>query len=354
MAGSVSYALARRHVERACDAVADDDRTLRRRLLAGIREAVAFDAYAWLLADPVTSVGTAPLAEVPCLARLPELIRLKYLSGANRWTGLDGVGVTQVPAHAGATSHARDWTGLLAGHGIRDVVSVVFRDHYGCWGWLDLWRSAAREPVGHAELAFLADILGPVTRALRSCLAGTFAVPAPPGGGLPGPVVLLLTPGLQVVRRTAESGGYLERLLPPESGRAPVPANAYNVAAQLLAVEAGVDDNPPLARAHLGEGVWVTLRAARIGGSEPIEDQDIAVTIEGASASDRLAVFERAVGLSPREAELLRHLVTGGDTRELAARMFVSEHTVQDYLKVLFAKTSTRSRRALVSRALGT
>jgi DNA-binding CsgD family transcriptional regulator len=34
--------------------------------------------------------------------------------------------------------------------------------------------------------------------------------------------------------------------------------------------------------------------------------------------------------------------------------MFLSEHTVQDYLKSIFAKTSVRSRRALLTRALGT
>jgi DNA-binding CsgD family transcriptional regulator len=34
--------------------------------------------------------------------------------------------------------------------------------------------------------------------------------------------------------------------------------------------------------------------------------------------------------------------------------MFVSEHTVQDYLKSSFTKTSVRSRGARLSRVLGT
>jgi DNA-binding CsgD family transcriptional regulator len=34
--------------------------------------------------------------------------------------------------------------------------------------------------------------------------------------------------------------------------------------------------------------------------------------------------------------------------------MFLSEHTVQDHLKSIFAKTSARNRRILLSRALGT
>jgi hypothetical protein len=47
-----------------------DARTLRLELLKELRQTVPFDAYAWLLTDPETSVGSSPLADVPCL---PEL-----------------------------------------------------------------------------------------------------------------------------------------------------------------------------------------------------------------------------------------------------------------------------------------
>jgi len=39
--------------------------------------------------------------------------------------------------------------------------------------------------------------------------------------------------------------------------------------------------------------------------------------------------------------------------RALARGMGVSEHTVQDHLKSVFARTGTRSRRDLLARALG-
>ena len=61
-----------------------------------------------------------------------------------------------------------------------------------------------------------------------------------------------------------------------------------------------------------------------------------------------------AYGLSPREAELLGHLVTGADTKDLARLMFLSPYTVQDHLKSIFAKTGVRSRRTLLASALGT
>ncbi|MEU3693033.1 hypothetical protein [Streptomyces narbonensis] len=110
--------------------------------------------------------------------------------------------------------------------------------------------------------------------------------------------------------QTPEAPAYLAGLIPPEEGRAPIPAAAYNVAAQLLAREAGVDPNPPRARVHLADGLWLTLLAARI-----------------------------------------EH---GADTGAVAHAMSLSAHTVQDHLKSIFTKTGTRHRRALLARALGT
>jgi DNA-binding CsgD family transcriptional regulator len=104
---------------------------------------------------------------------------------------------------------------------------------------------------------------------------------------------------------------------------------------------------------HLTGGTWLTLRAARIGGSTPTGAGDIAVTIEPSSPARRTALFAAACGLSPRETELVGHLATGADTREVARRMFLSEHTIQDHLKAIFTKTGSRSRRVLLARATG-
>lgn len=51
---------------------------------------------------------------------------------------------------------------------------------------------------------------------------------------------------MDVLRQTPETHEYLWALVPPPDGWAPIPAGAYNVAAQLLAVEADVDGHPPL------------------------------------------------------------------------------------------------------------
>jgi DNA-binding NarL/FixJ family response regulator len=354
MGSSAGYARARETVLRICRGETDP-RMLRLEVLDAIRRTTGFDAYAWLLTDPETSVGSSPLADVPCLPQLPELIRLKYLTAVNRWTGLPSAVASLRRATGGALSQSLMWRELLSRYQVTDIASSVYRDRFGCWGFLDLWRTGA-PAFSAADIEFLGHIAGPVTRALRHGLARTF-IPATGGDQMPGgPVVLLLSPGLVVRAQTPQTQRYLRVLVPPEpEDQAPVPAGAYNVAAQLLAAEAGVDDSPPVARVHLADGRWLTLRAARMedAGQAP-EDRDVAVSIEPATAGDRVSVFGRACGLSPRETELLHHLAGGAGTRDVARQMFVSENTVQDHLKSIFDKSAARSRRALLARALGT
>ncbi|MFJ7068220.1 LuxR C-terminal-related transcriptional regulator [Streptomyces sp. NPDC101115] len=341
------YARSYERIARLCTA-GGDTRELRVRVLRELRDVLGFDAFAFLLTDPATEVGCAPVARIPDLSDLPRIVRLKYLTPANRWTTLSRAAALSgyEPAKRGPM-----WAEALRPLGVRDLASAVFRDRHGCWGFLDLWRYGAE--FGPAELGLLDRIAGPVASALRAGQAATFTA-RPPGAVRPGPLVLLLGPDLRVHGRTPDSDAYLARLIPPEEGRAPVPAAAYNVAAQLLAREAGVDAHPPHARVPLPDGLWLTLRAARIGDEEPAWERRIAVTIEETTPTERLDLFARAHGLSARETELLALLAEGADSHVLADSLFLSEHTVQDHLKSVFAKTSTHSRRALLARALGT
>jgi DNA-binding CsgD family transcriptional regulator len=350
VAETARHARWRERVDRICASGADGP-SLRIQLLDEIRGAVSFGAHAWLMTDPRTAVGSAPLADVPCLHELPRAIRLKYLTTVNRWTELAKtdrpVGLLRRDT-ADEPSRSLMWRDLQKEYAVVDVASVVFADRFGCWGFLDLWRLDAATAFHDGDAARLASVASSITHGLRTSQSLTFATPPPSAREGLGPMVLLLGNDLQVRSQTDATEEWLEVLLPAAAGAQPVPAAAYNVAAQLLAVEHDVDDNPPSARVHLAGGLWVTLRAARL------DADSIAVTIEETTASDRLELFCACFGLSAREAELIGHLATGGNTRELAARMYVSEHTIQDHLKSIFAKTSSHNRRGLLSRALGT
>src|SRR5690348_5683428 len=157
MAGSWARTRAAERVA-ALGAAGLADRDLRREVLAVLRGVLDFAAYVWLLTDPATEVGTAPLAEVPCVAELPALIKAKYAAPVNRWTAL-----RRHASPSGLLSQAagddlagsRAWRELIGRYRIGDVASVVFADHYGCWGFLDLWREDTQGPFRAADAEFL-------------------------------------------------------------------------------------------------------------------------------------------------------------------------------------------------------
>lgn len=66
----------------------------------------------------------------------------------------------------------------------------------------------------------------------------------------------------------------------------------------------------------------------------------------------RLFKFNRHLTcrLSSRELEVLRFLAEGLSNREMAEKLYVSEHTIKSHLKSIFLKTDARSRTDLISR----
>jgi hypothetical protein len=70
MVSTTAWTQAREQILELCRAGADA-RTLRLQVLAALRRVIGFGAYVWLITDPQTSVGSAPLADVPCLPSCP-------------------------------------------------------------------------------------------------------------------------------------------------------------------------------------------------------------------------------------------------------------------------------------------
>ena len=311
---------ARARVERACAADAES-KQLRLAVLASLRSVVAFDAHVWLLTDPVTRVGTSPLAEIPGLAwaDLPNLIRRRYLAG-EAWTDFRPPGAS-------------------------DLASSVYADRFGCWGWLDLWRTSGTFTTDERRL--LTSVRTAVTAALRRAQARTFLAPMVDPEAAEA-AVLLLGPDLRPRGQTSAAARALMQLNPPGGDIPVVPAAAYNVAAVLLAAEAGKWVGAAWSRVHLGGGRWVTLSAARVDSAG-----SIAVSIAASTPAQRREIFGLAHALSPRERQVLEELATGVDTPALARRLVLSEHTVNDHVKAVLVKTGLATRAQLLARIAG-
>jgi DNA-binding CsgD family transcriptional regulator len=106
-----------------------------------------------------------------------------------------------------------------------------------------------------------------------------------------------------------------------------------------------------VARAHAllraVDGRLMMIEAAPLEGRS---EDEIAVTLRAATASESFELLCRVYALSQRERQVVALLVAGLDTRAVTQRLFISRHTVQDHLKSVFAKIGIHSRRELLAK----
>jgi DNA-binding CsgD family transcriptional regulator len=104
------------------------------------------------------------------------------------------------------------------------------------------------------------------------------------------------------------------------------------------------------ARVRDARGGWLVLHAARLVSGE--DDGETVVTVERASGTELLGVLLAAYGLTARERDVCREVLAGLSTVDIAGRLAISAHTVQDHLKSVFGKVGVRSRGELTAKLL--
>jgi DNA-binding NarL/FixJ family response regulator len=82
-------------------------------------------------------------------------------------------------------------------------------------------------------------------------------------------------------------------------------------------------------------------------------DGSVAVVIEAAKSAEIAPIIIEAYSLTSRERDVLGAIARGGSTAEIAAELFLSPHTVRDYVKAVFEKLGVSSRGELVARLFG-
>jgi len=104
------------------------------------------------------------------------------------------------------------------------------------------------------------------------------------------------------------------------------------------------------ARVRDARGGWIVLDASRlVTGSA---DDETVVTVARASGTELLSVRLAAYGLTARERDVCREVLAELSTSDMAGRLGISAHTVQDHLKSVFGKADVRSRGELTAKLL--
>lgn len=102
-----------------------------------------------------------------------------------------------------------------------------------------------------------------------------------------------------------------------------------------------------VAAVFAGLGIWLGRRLTR--KSETVVVREVLVPAPADFVRDQKKVD--ALGITPRELEILELIASGLSNREIAARAFVSENTVKTHSSRLFDKLGARRRTQAVQLA---
>jgi DNA-binding CsgD family transcriptional regulator len=182
--------------------------------------------------------------------------------------------------------------------------------------------------------------------ARRGLLIGEATDPDVPNA----PGLLILNDAWEVESMTPGVKRWLEELPGGERlGGGRLPPAVLAVAGRAL--RAARDTSKPaeiaFSRVLSQAGQWIVLHGASLVADGP---RRIAVIVESAHPARITPLLMSAYGLTEREQDVTRLVLKGDSTMEIASRLVISPHTVQEHLKNVFEKTGARSRRELVSK----
>jgi DNA-binding CsgD family transcriptional regulator len=341
---------------------ADDVRELFGAASRRLRRLVPFDAAVWLVTDPATCLPTAPTRsenmEHRCRLSADDCVRVWehefLLEDENLFSDLAR---QDMPA-AGLRLATGDRPGRSARYrevmrpkGFGDELRAVLRADGSPWASITLFRDEGRPPFDAAETELVASLSRPLGEAVRD-----HAKPVVPGAvqsDARGPGLILFARTGELISVNDDALAWLEELPGDFGERTDLAASMpiFVVATLMRARAIAEERERGIARARMRSrsGRWLVCHASCLRDHNG-EIGDTALVIEPARASEIAPLVAQALELSPREQQITELISLGLGTAEIASRLYLSVHTVRDYVKAIFEKVGVSSRGELVAK----
>ena len=306
-------------------------------------------APCWYTVDPasllVTSHFNEYIAEIPA-----EWLAYEYYEDdVNNLTdvarSVHGIS-TLHDATGGDPAKSPRWHANMAYGGDQELIAALRTKAGDVWGALGLYREPGQPLFDRDELQFIRAVATPLAEGARRALLLGEATD-PEGPDAPGLIVLSedwgvesTTPGVERWLADLPDGDW-------DAGR--LPSSVLAVAGRALRTAERPDEPGEVAvsRVLSRSGLWVVLHGAALVSTG---SRRVAVIVEAGHPARISPLLMSAYGLTEREQEVTRLVLQGHSTTEIAERLVVSAHTVQQHLKAVFEKTGVRSRRDLVGK----
>ena len=299
-----------------------------------LQRAVGFDVSSLATTDPASVLPTCCI--MPELGHDPDrealIFRSEYLEDdLNRWAdiALDPLpAATLRRSSRGDLNRSWRYRNVLAEFGVQDEVRAACVERGSCWGNVALYRAAGT--FSDDEVASLASIAAVMADGIRLSLLRSAAQRCSDGPGM------LVVEGSSVSVTSDAAERWLDRL---QQDR--LPTSVLSLVAKARSCE-----GPVAARVQACDGGWVVLHASRMKG---LGNDAVGVILEGARPIHLAGIIVAALGLTPRERQVVELVLQGRATKQIASALGLSAYTVQDHLTAVFDKCGVRSRGELAS-----
>ena len=239
-------------------------------------------------------------------------------------------------ATGGDRMAAGRYRNVMLPYGLGDELRVALLADGTCWGMLCLHRAQARAGFDAFDAARLGALAPHVAGALRRAVLIEQASSATTDDG---PGVAMLNSDGTVRSSTPAGARWLAELADlDQPGTQRLPTVVASVVERLTSADGG-DPGPARARVRAPSGQWLTVYASWFDDAE----RSVAVVVEPTSPVALAPLLIAAYGLTARESEVTRRLLTGLARKTIASELRISLHTVNDHVKTVFDKTGASS-----------
>jgi DNA-binding CsgD family transcriptional regulator len=326
-----------------------DSASLREAVGERLRRHLGADAFAFLALEPATGLPVHAVHDWPtgmCDAAHDRALLISPAADFGRRSRMQRrVHVVEQLASAPPRGTDVYLAEVLRPFGFDHEVQMSCAAAGRIWGNLHLTRRAGRSAFPASAITLLEALVPHVTAGLRSAAARA-SLAASPGGAV-GMVLLGPGGGIELANEVAL------RLLRENAGGSRVRrwVAIQTVASLLARVVDGDEQVVPALDLVDGERDEVyRLRAERLRHADG-RVRDL-VLIEPGRLSDGEQLLP-SLGLTGREEEVALAVLRGLSTKETAAALKLSPHTVQTHVRHIFEKLGVDSRRALASLLAG-
>jgi DNA-binding CsgD family transcriptional regulator len=315
-----------------------------------LRQAVPFDWACLARTDPATQLITGVVKVDLPQPRDAEFTRYEYgVDDVNTFAEIarraTPVGVLHLDTDGRPERSAR-WREFYLPHfGPAHELRAALRAGVHVWGLLAVYRGESSSGFSPAEADFVAGVAHAMAAGMRAGLVA--AAGRATTVDVDGPAVIVVGPDDEVRQVTPGAEQRLVELGGEHRRELPVPLLSIIGAAR--AFGAGQAHWSPRARVRVPSGEWLVVHAAPLAGPDGARG-DVVLTVEPARPPEIVPLVVAALGLTAREQDVVRLVLAGADTAEIARTLHLSPYTVQDHLKSVFDKAGVSSRRELTAR----